>query len=257
MQEEKVSVIGWSMKIAPQHRSFFADYTLKIKGGQEAVAFAKEEIHFFAHSFRLIEDSVPFIKFLGSVYLAIILIALTALFVIWGTWLKSTTSSHLYASQLTYGSPFFVALLCGFFVNILVATLRRWPFKLKQIPFLITHLGLLMVLGGVILKMLMGTQGSMILWKEAAANISFCQIRKPSTKKASRKESNLSLLKTPICWSTLPTQKSGLKPGLKTEWPFFMALPHFLFIHGIKLNPFPALPIGKRMEPFGFAHRFN
>lgn len=103
------------------------------------------------------------IRFLGSVYFAIILIALTAFFVICGTLIESMTSSHLYASKFTYGNPFFIALLFGFFINIFVATIRRWPFKWKKVPFLITHLGLLMVILGVILKLTFGIQGSMII----------------------------------------------------------------------------------------------
>lgn len=102
-----------------------------------------------------------FYYFLGSVYLAIFLIASVALFVVVGTFLESITESHRYAAYFTYSNPFFVALLWGFFVNILVSALRRWPFKLRHIPFLITHFGLLLILGGTLIKTYFGVQGTM------------------------------------------------------------------------------------------------
>lgn len=101
--------------------------------------------------------------FLGGIYFALILIALAALFVITGTVLEAYTDSHLYAAQWTYHHPFFALLLSLFFVNILTSSLRRWPFKTKHTPFLLTHLGLLMVIAGTLLKNQYGIQGQMHL----------------------------------------------------------------------------------------------
>ncbi|WP_075882817.1 hypothetical protein [Candidatus Protochlamydia sp. W-9] len=101
--------------------------------------------------------------FLGGVYLAIFLISALALIVIAGTFLESYTNSHLFAAEWTYHSPFFLSLLGLMFVNILISALRRWPFQKKHIPFLITHLGLLMVIGGTIIKQQMGIQGNLSL----------------------------------------------------------------------------------------------
>lgn len=100
-------------------------------------------------------------RFLGGIQFAIFLITTSALFVIAGTFLESYTSSHRYAARFTYGNPIFALLLWGFFINILFSTLRRWPFKSKHIPFIITHIGLLMLFGGAIIKNYVGTQGNM------------------------------------------------------------------------------------------------
>lgn len=113
------------------------------------------------------------VHFLGSITLALILIALTALLVIFGTLLESKTGSHLYASSLTYSHPWFHLLLGGFFLNIFVSTARRWPFRKKHIPFLLTHLGLLMVIAGVMIKGLFGTQGVMLLVEGGATQTLF------------------------------------------------------------------------------------
>lgn len=99
--------------------------------------------------------------FLGSVWFAIILIATTALIVIAGTFLESFSDSHRYAALFTYHNPVFIALLWGYFINILVSALRRWPFKMHHVPFLITHWGLLMILGGTLIKSYLGLQGTM------------------------------------------------------------------------------------------------
>ncbi len=101
--------------------------------------------------------------FIGGVVFAIILIALTACMVIVGTFIEAKTESHRFAALFTYSSPLFSLLLCGFFLNILFAALRRWPFKKRHFPFLITHLGLLMVIGSTLIKQLAGVQGILFL----------------------------------------------------------------------------------------------
>lgn len=77
----------------------------------------------------------PLFHFLGGVHLAIALIAFSALFVVAGTFIESKTGSHLYAAFWTYENSFFTLLLAFFFMNILFAALRRWPFKKRHTPF--------------------------------------------------------------------------------------------------------------------------
>lgn len=111
--------------------------------------------------------------FLGSLTFAIILIISAALFVIAGTFIESATESHLQAARYTYSSPLFFLLLAGFFINILFSATRRWPFKVKHIPFLITHLGLLMIIGGTVIKNLYGVQGNMVLMEGTSSSSIF------------------------------------------------------------------------------------
>lgn len=111
---------------------------------------------------------VKFIKFIGSIYFTLLLIALFAAAVISGTVIESTTGSHKAASRLIYSNPLFLMILWGIFTNILLATFKRYPFKKRHIPFLITHLGLLMVFGGTLLKISFGLQGTISL-KEGIA----------------------------------------------------------------------------------------
>lgn len=108
--------------------------------------------------------------FIGSIYFTLLLIPLTALVVGAGTLIESMTQSHRHAASLTYDHPLFNVLLLGFFANILISALRRWPFKKRHIPFLLTHLGLLMVIAGVVVKINWGLQGAIIVWEGSASN---------------------------------------------------------------------------------------
>lgn len=108
------------------------------------------------------------IRFLGSIWFAIILVLTTALMVMLGTIIESKSDSHKMASEYIYRNPLFVFLLCGYFINILFSLLSRFPLKRHHLPFTLAHIGLLMVIGGVILKYVYGIQGHIIL-KEGRA----------------------------------------------------------------------------------------
>ncbi len=111
--------------------------------------------------------------FLGGIRFAIILISLAGIGVALGTVLEARADSHAFAAQWIYSSWVFSLLLSGFFVNILVSALRRWPFRWHHVPFLITHLGLLMVLAGVITKQLFGLQATLVVTEGAATQTAF------------------------------------------------------------------------------------
>jgi len=102
-------------------------------------------------------------QFLGSIHFAVTLIALAALFIVAGTWIEASTHSHRSAANLIYQNPVFKLLLICFFINILVSALNRFPYRLRHIPFLITHLGLLMIIAGIFVKNSYGVQGSIEL----------------------------------------------------------------------------------------------
>lgn len=109
-------------------------------------------------------------NFIGSIYFTLIIIPLAALFIAVGTIIESLTSSHQYAAYMTYHNPLFMGLLGCFFANILFSALRRWPFRQKHIPFLLTHLGLLMIIAGVMVKTQWGVQGNLIVWEGSASS---------------------------------------------------------------------------------------
>lgn len=113
----------------------------------------------------MIEYLKKLYHFLGGVQFAIGLIFCAICLVIAGTLIESYTQSHLLAASWTYAHPLFNCLLVLFFINILVAALRRWPFTYRHIPFLLTHLGLLMLIAGTIIKNWYGVQGHLTVWE--------------------------------------------------------------------------------------------
>lgn len=109
-------------------------------------------------------------NFLASYRFALLLIFLSAFGAAVGTFLESKTDSHRLAEDLIYHHPLFQILLGGFFLNILLSALSRYPFKKRHFPFLITHLGLLMLILGVIIKNHFGTQGNLHLVEGTATD---------------------------------------------------------------------------------------
>lgn len=99
--------------------------------------------------------------FLGSLTFTLILFSFIILVVCIGTFLESATQSHAYAATWTYGHPLFFIVFLSLFANILFSATRRWPFQKRHIPFLMTHLGLLLLLTGVWVKGAYGLQGHM------------------------------------------------------------------------------------------------
>lgn len=173
-------------------------------------------------------------RVLGSITFTFVLIGLTLLFVIAGTFLESWSGSHLYASTFTYGSPAFHLLLAGYFVNILVSTVLRYPFQKRHIPFLITHLGLLLLLTGVFCKSLFGVQGSMGLIEGSGSHQIFLpnthallvednkkQILFPLKKEMQAEDLSITLLD----WSDHVEER--FEGFIKGEWCHLMGLPPF------------------------------
>lgn len=98
------------------------------------------------------------LRFLSSIRFTVILLALTVCTVAIATWIESVEGSHEAASLWVYSHPLFTLMLGGYFINILFSALSRAPYRLRHLPFLITHLGLLLVLTGQFLKMHFGHQ---------------------------------------------------------------------------------------------------
>ncbi|MCB1114337.1 MAG: hypothetical protein KDK62_06235 [Chlamydiia bacterium] len=161
-------------------------------------------------------------RFIGSIYFTILLITLFAGAVIWGTVIESKTGSHKAASRLIYANPLFLMILWGVFVNILVATLKRYPFKKHHIPFIITHIGLLMVFAGALLKLSFGEQGVITL-KEGTQTAHFAVDDSRAISMKRRGETNwsqailtrdlLSRLNTRYTLEGLNFQIKGLAPN--------------------------------------------
>jgi hypothetical protein len=97
---------------------------------------------------------------LGSLQFAVVGLTLFGIVLALGTVVESWYSGKL-AQELVYRSWWF-ALLIGFLgVNIFCAAAKKWPWKKYQTGFIITHVGLLMLVAGGILNALGGTDALM------------------------------------------------------------------------------------------------
>ncbi len=105
---------------------------------------------------------------LGSLRLAVILIVALAAVLACATVLEAARGRE-YAQWYVYKSDGFIALLALLGLNILAATAMRFPWK-QRIAFLVTHLGLLLLLGGSIQTFLGGTDGRLTIVEGEASN---------------------------------------------------------------------------------------
>ena len=86
------------------------------------------------------------LKALGSLRLAIFLIVALACLLAFSTIMESLHGTP-FAQKHFYTTRWFDFFLALLWVNIFCSTLTRWPFEKKHIGFIITHLGILTLLG--------------------------------------------------------------------------------------------------------------
>jgi len=101
-------------------------------------------------------------RFLASLELAVILIVFLAAVLAWATCLEAAKGREC-AQWYVYGSQWFTALLVILGINILAATLVRFPWDRHQTGFVVTHAGLLVLLVGSIQTSLFGIEGQISL----------------------------------------------------------------------------------------------
>lgn len=101
-------------------------------------------------------------KFLASIKLAVILFVLFAIILALATYYESAYDTAT-AHHLVYKSPLFAVFLALFFINIWCSTTIRYPWKPKLLGFVITHVGILVLLLGAAVTMLGGIEGSMVV----------------------------------------------------------------------------------------------
>ncbi len=101
-----------------------------------------------------------FLKFFGSLKLAVVVLLLLAVAMAVGTFLESRDSARV-AAQVVYRSWWFNGLLALLAINVAAAALTRWPWKRKHVGFVITHAGIITLLGGCSAAFHYGTEGMM------------------------------------------------------------------------------------------------
>ena len=104
------------------------------------------------------------IKILGSLAFAVFLIGALALVLMVSTSLESAYGTPL-AQKFIYEAGWFDVFLALLAVNIVCSTIARWPFKKRHTGFIITHIGILLLLAGSFLSRRLGVEGQMALYE--------------------------------------------------------------------------------------------
>jgi hypothetical protein len=99
-------------------------------------------------------------RWLGSLQVAVVGLSLFAAVVLLGTLMEHWYSTKI-AQDLVYKSWWFIGLLLVLAVNIFFAAAKKWPWKKHQTGFVITHIGLLLMLFGGILNAWFGVDAQL------------------------------------------------------------------------------------------------
>lgn len=109
------------------------------------------------------------LRFLSSVKLAVPLMTIIIGVIAYGTVVESMYNADM-ARLKVYQTSWFGFLMGLLWINILFAALSRWPWKIRHLGFLITHLGLLVLLIGGVITGVYGTDGSLRLMEGEEGN---------------------------------------------------------------------------------------
>src|SRR5262245_59108088 len=99
-------------------------------------------------------------KFLASIKLAVVLLLALAAILGTATFYESIYDTKT-AQHLVYSSVWFAIFLAVLFINVFCAAAIRYPWKPYQTGFVITHLGILILLIGSMITMVAGVDGQM------------------------------------------------------------------------------------------------
>ncbi len=103
---------------------------------------------------------------LGSLDLAmLLLITLTGVCAV-ATFLESGFSARI-ARAYVYGSPWFNLWLILLCLNLICSAATRWPFERHHTGFIVTHAGIIILLGGALIGRARGFEGSLDLARGA------------------------------------------------------------------------------------------
>ncbi len=104
----------------------------------------------------------PIFRFFASLKLAVILLVSLAAILAVATFYESVYDTKT-AQYLVYRSPLFAVFLGVLGLNLAASALMRYPWKKSQTGFVVTHVGIILILLGSLLTMYSGIDGTMAL----------------------------------------------------------------------------------------------
>ena len=109
----------------------------------------------------------PVFQFLASLRLAVVLLGVLIVMSIAGTIAESKFDADT-ARLWIYEAPWFNLWMALLAANLTCSALMRWPWTRRHTGFLLTHLGIIVVMLGAVVGQTWGVEGTMTLFKNAA-----------------------------------------------------------------------------------------
>ena len=106
--------------------------------------------------------AVSIFRFFASLQLAIFLLLSLGLVFAVGTFVESAHGTDA-ARFAVYQSPWMSALLVFLALNVAAAALDRLPWKQKHVGFVVTHVGIILILAGALVTRAYGIEGQMAI----------------------------------------------------------------------------------------------
>ncbi len=102
------------------------------------------------------------VRWLGSLRIAVPLLITIAGVLAWGT-IYETRFGTAAVQRFVYRAWWFQGLLAFLAANLAIAALQRYPWKRHHAPFVLAHLGIILILLGGILGGIFGIEGQIII----------------------------------------------------------------------------------------------
>src|SRR3990167_9648339 len=102
------------------------------------------------------------LKMLGSLTLAAPLLVVIAGVLAWGT-IYETRFGTAAVQRFIYHAWWFQALLAFLALNLAIAALERYPWQRRHVPFVLAHIGIILILLGGIIGSRFGVEGQLII----------------------------------------------------------------------------------------------
>ncbi len=147
-----------------------------------------------------------FLATAGSLRLAVVLLAVCAGVLAWGTFVEKWHGAAA-AHFAIYDAGWFTAIEVLLAVNVACAVLVRLPWRLRQSGFVVTHVGILVLLAGCLATKLGGIEAQLPIYEGKTANRAYqdsyhfeLQVR-PSAASAASERIEVPFVAGPFDWS--------------------------------------------------------
>lgn len=102
------------------------------------------------------------LKFLASLKLAVIVIILIAIITAVGTIVEAKYDAYA-AKKLVYDTIWMYGIMTLLTINLVAVMVDRWPWKVRHLPFLSAHVGIILLLLGSLLTSEYGLDGNLVV----------------------------------------------------------------------------------------------